>query len=412
MNLPFRYELQKASGAARRAVFHTPHGPIQLPAFAPVGTLANVKTLEPRDLEEAGCELILANTYHLYLRPGHELIERMGGLHQFMQWHKPILTDSGGYQVFSLAHQRQVDDNGVTFRSHIDGSIHTFTPERVMEIEQALGPDIAMVLDECADPLDYAYNKQALERTHRWAERCKQAHTRADQALFGIVQGGIFPDLRLSSAAFLTDLDFPGYAIGGLAVGETKEEMYATLDVTCPALPADKPRYLMGVGAPEDIIEAVLRGVDIFDCVLPTRIARNASLMTPDGRINLRNARFAEDPRPVQEDCTCYTCRTFSRAYLRHLYKAGEISALRLGTIHNVHYLQQLMREIRQAIVDDRLEDLREAFYARYRMTNQEVRHEQRRRRRAATLNQHGVNPPSVNQPSVNQPNVTPDSPK
>lgn len=388
---PFRYELIKTSGAARRAAFHTPHGPIQLPAFAPVGTLANVKTLEPRDLHEAGCDLILANTYHLYLRPGHELIERMGGLHQFMQWDKPILTDSGGYQVFSLAHQRQLDDNGVTFRSHIDGSLHTFTPERVMEIEQALGPDIAMVLDECSDPLNRDYIVQALDRTHRWAERCKQAHSRRDQALFGIVQGGIFPELRQASATFLTGLDFPGYAIGGLAVGETKEEMYATLDETCPALPTDKPRYLMGVGAPEDLIEAVLRGVDMFDCVLPTRIARNASLMTPDGRINLRNARFAEDPRPVQEDCTCYTCRTFSRAYLRHLYKAGEISALRLGTIHNVHYLQELMRQIRQAIVADRLEDLRQVFYARYRMTNQAVRHEQRKRRQAAILNQHGA---------------------
>lgn len=380
----FRFEQHTTSGLARRSTFHTPHGAIEMPAFAPVGTLANVKTLEPRDLDELGCELILANTYHLYLRPGHELVERLGGLHRFMAWSGPILTDSGGYQVFSLAHQRRVDDDGVTFRSHIDGSLHRFTPERVIEIEQALGPDIAMVLDECPDPLDRRYNEQALARTHRWAERCKLAHTRPDQALFGIVQGGIFPDLRQASAAYLAELDFPGYAVGGLAVGETKEQMYQTLDATCPALPVDKPRYLMGVGAPEDILEAVGRGIDMFDCVLPTRIARNASLLTPDGRINLRNAKFAEDVRPVQEDCECYTCRTFSRAYLRHLYKANEITALRLGTIHNVHFLLTLMRDIRAAITDKRFDELAATFLERYQISNQEVRHEQRQRRRAA----------------------------
>jgi queuine tRNA-ribosyltransferase len=308
----------------------------------------------------------------------------MGGLHAFMRWEGPILTDSGGFQVFSLADQRRLDDDGVTFRSHIDGSTHRFTPERVMEIEQALGPDIAMVLDECPDPRDLAYNRQALDRTHRWAERCKAAHTRPDQALFGIVQGGIFPALRVESARFLTELDFPGYAIGGLAVGETKPEMYATLDETCPALPADKPRYLMGVGAPEDILEAVMRGVDLFDCVLPTRIARNGALLTPDGRVNLRNARFAEDPRPVQEDCDCYTCQTFSRAYLRHLYKAGEISALRLGTIHNLHFLLSLMRRIRAAIAENRLADFHAEFLERYRLSDQNVRHAQHALRRAA----------------------------
>ena len=372
------------TGAARLSTLHTPHGPIELPAFAPVGTQANVKTLEPRDLHAANCQLLLANTYHLYLRPGHDLIERMGGLHRFMSWDGPILTDSGGYQVFSLAGQRRLDDDGVTFRSHIDGSRHRFTPESVVAVEQALGSDIAMVLDECPNPLDYDYNRQALARTHRWAERCKIAHTRADQALFGIVQGGIFPDLRIASARFLTDLDFPGYAIGGLAVGETKEQMYATLDETCPALPVDKPRYLMGVGAPEDILEAVYRGVDMFDCVLPTRIARNGALFTPDGRLNLRNAQFAEDPRPVQADCTCYTCRTFSRAYLRHLYKAGEISALRLGTIHNVHFMLDLMRRIRSALADGAFADLRSRFLARYQISNQAVRHEQRKRRQEA----------------------------
>ena len=371
-------------GGARLGTFDTPHGPIQTPVFAPVGTLANVKTLEPRDLTEAGCDLILANTYHLYLRPGHELIREFGGLHQFMGWNGPILTDSGGYQVFSLADSRDIDEDGVNFRSHIDGSTHRFTPESVMEIEQALGPDIAMVLDECPDPLDRAYNIQALDRTHRWAERCKLAHTRPDQALFGIVQGGVFPDLRRQSAEFLSQLDFEGYAVGGLAVGETKQEMYATLDETCPALPTGKPRYLMGVGAPEDVVEAVARGIDMFDCVLPTRIARNASLLTPDGRINMRNARFAADPLPVQEDCGCYTCRTFSRAYLRHLYKANEVTALRLGTIHNVHFMLELMRQIRQAIAAGEFGAFRSQFLERYQISNQKVRHEQRAKRQAA----------------------------
>lgn len=380
MHPSFSFELHHQQGNARRSTFHTPHGPIQMPAFAPVGTLANVKTLEPRDLQESRCELILANTYHLYLRPGHELIEQLGGLHQFMGWNGPILTDSGGFQVFSLAHKRKLDDDGVTFRSHIDGSPHRFTPERVMEIEQALGPDIAMVLDECPDPLDYEYNKLALARTHRWAERCKVAHSRADQALFGIVQGGIFPDLREESARFLTTLKFPGYAIGGLAVGETKEEMYQTLDVTCPQVPANKPRYLMGVGAPEDIVESVYRGIDMFDCVLPTRIARNGALFTPDGRLNIRNAVFADDTRPVQEDCDCYTCRTFSRAYLRHLYRTGEISALRLGTIHNVRFMMSLMETIRNTISSGTFDDFRTQFLARFQISNQRVRHEQRQR--------------------------------
>ncbi len=382
----FRFEVQQTDGAARLSTFHTPHGPIDMPAFAPVGTLANVKTLEPRDLHEAGAQLVLSNTYHLYLRPGHELIRRFGGLHEFMQWDGPILTDSGGYQVFSLAANRKIDADGVTFRSHIDGSAHRFTPEKVMEIEQALGPDIAMVLDECPPPLDRAYNERSLQLTHRWALRCKEAHQRPDQALFGIVQGGVFPDLRIASAEYLASLDFTGYAIGGLAVGETKAEMYATLDATCPVMPWQKPRYLMGVGAAEDIVEAVFRGVDLFDCVLPTRIARNGALLTPDGRINMRNAQHAEDHRPVQEDCGCYTCRTFSRAYLRHLYKAGEITALRLGTIHNVYFMLELMRQIRAAIGAGQLAGFRERFLARYQITNQAVRHEQRERRTAAKL--------------------------
>jgi queuine tRNA-ribosyltransferase len=379
----FRLTLRQQTGQARLSSFTTPHGTIELPAFAPVGTLANVKTLDPRDLVEANCQLILANTYHLYLRPGHRLVEELGGLHKFMSWSGPILTDSGGFQVFSLAHQRKVDEEGVTFRSHIDGSLHRFTPELVMEIEQALGPDIAMVFDECAVPDQYDYLVKAVARTHRWAERCKAAHTRADQALFGIVQGGIFPDLRLQSAEFLRSLNFPGYAIGGLAVGETKEQMYQTLDETCPALPTDRPRYLMGVGAPEDIVEAVYRGVDLFDCVLPTRLARNGALLTPDGRLNLRSAQFAADPKPVQADCTCYTCRTFSRAYLRHLYKAEEINALRLGTIHNVHFMTNLMQQIRTAIAAGNYADFREEFLARYKISDQAVRHQQRERFRS-----------------------------
>jgi queuine tRNA-ribosyltransferase len=387
MSTLFSFDLHSTDGLARLSTFHTPHGPIPMPAFAPVGTLANVKTLEPRDLSEAGATLVLSNTYHLYLRPGHELVERMGGLHRFMGWDGPMLTDSGGYQVFSLAHRRAVDDDGVTFRSHIDGSLHRFTPERVMEIEQALGADIAMALDECPDPLEREYNVAALARTHRWAVRCKEVHRRADQALFGIVQGGIFPDLRQQSAEFLGQLDFPGYAVGGLAVGETKEEMYQTLDVTCPHLPADKPRYLMGVGAPEDIVEAVYRGIDFFDSVLPTRVARNGAVLTPQGRMNIRNAEHAEDPRPIQEDCDCYTCRTFSRAYLRHLFKAKEITGLRLATIHNVNYMLKLMAQIREAIREHQFDEFRATFLETYAITNQAVRHEQRRKREAQLRN-------------------------
>ena len=382
----FTLQIHTTEARARRATFHTPHGPVEMPAFAPVGTAANVKTLEPRDLTELGASILLANTYHLYLRPGHERIERLGGLHSFMGWDGPILTDSGGYQIFSLAHRRRLDADGVTFRSHIDGSTHRFTPERVIEIEERLGADIVMALDECADPLDPDYLAQALSRTHAWAERCKAAHSRPDQALFGIVQGGVYPALRAESARFLTGLDFPGYAIGGLAVGETKEQMYATLDATCPRLPVHKPRYLMGVGAPEDIVEAVARGVDLFDCVLPTRIARNGALLTPAGRFNIRNARFAEDCRPIQEGCACYTCRTFSRAYLRHLFISREISGLRLATIHNLHFMQQLMTQIRVEIARGAFASFRAGFLQNYRITDQRARHEQRRRREEAHL--------------------------
>ena len=385
MTGPVAFQIHRTDGNARRSTLRTPHGPVEMPAFAPVGPAANVKTLEPRDLSELGTSLLLANAYHLYLRPGHDRIERLGGLHSFMGWDGPILTDSGGYQVFSLAHRRRLDADGVTFRSHIDGSTHRFTPERVIEIQERLGADIAMALDECADPLDTNYLAQALSRTHAWAERCKAAHSRTDQALFGIVQGGIYPQLRTESARILTGLDFPGYAIGGLAVGETKEQMYATLDATCPHLPVDRPRYLMGVGAPEDIVESVARGVDLFDCVLPTRVARNGALLTSTGRFNIRNARFAEDNRPIEENCACYTCRVFSRAYLRHLFISGEISGLRLATIHNLHFMQRLMERIRQEIDRGAFASFRAGFLHEYRITDQRARHEQRRRR-AQTL--------------------------
>ncbi len=368
----FSFELlcQDSALPARAGVMHTPHGDIPTPVFCPVGTQATVKALSPRELEELGAPLILANTYHLYLRPGVDLIARLGGLHQFMHWDRPILTDSGGFQVFSLQELRTVDDNGVTFRSHIDGSEHRFTPKLVVEMQEQLGSDIAMVLDECAVPFDYDYNLAATRRTHLWAERCLRAHTRAEQALFGIVQGGIFEDLRTESARILTSLDFPGYAIGGLSVGETKEDTHRILDHLLPLLPTDRPRYLMGVGSPEDLLECVARGVDLFDCVLPTRLARNGAVFTLDGRLNLRNASNSEDARPIQEGCACYACQNFSRAYLRHLIMSKEILGLRLTTVHNLHFILGLMRDIRQSVLDGGFQALKRAFLGRYRVAN------------------------------------------
>ena len=376
----FRYQLLKQDGEARLGVFTTPHGDISLPAFAPVGTQATVKTLTPDELHMIGVDLILSNTYHLYLRPGADVIAELGGLHRFMGWDGPILTDSGGFQVFSLAHMRRVDPDGVTFRSHIDGSLHRFTPEVVIHTQELLGSDIIMPLDICPPPDDREAVEEAVRLTNRWAVRAREAHTRPDQALFGIVQGGIFPDLRREAAEFLVDLDFPGYAIGGLSVGETKEQMYATLEETIPHLPADRPRYLMGVGTPEDILEAVARGVDLFDCVLPTRVARNGGLLTHEGRINIRNARYARDPNPIEPGCTCYTCQRFSRAYLRHLFKAGEILGLRLATLHNLHFMQQLMQRIRESIREGRFHEFKESFLARYRISDQEARHRNKQR--------------------------------
>ena len=358
----FHFELLARDGRARAGVFHTPHGDIPTPAFAPVGTAATVKGVPPRDLKELGATLVLANTYHLYLRPGDERVARLGGLHRFMGWDGPLLTDSGGFQVFSLKDIRKVDDDGVTFKSHIDGSLHRFTPEKVIEIEQNLGADIIMALDECAPPLDRDDNVEALRRTHRWAERCLRAKTRPDQALFGIVQGGVFDDLREQSARFLIDLDFPGYAIGGLAVGETKQQMHGVLELLDPILPGDRPRYLMGVGTMEDFFETVARGIDIFDCVLPTRLARHGAAFTQHGRLNLRGAALAGDGRPIEDGCECYACRNFSRAYIRHLMQSNEILGLYLASIHNLHFLLDVMRQIRHSILNGTFARLRAKY--------------------------------------------------
>jgi queuine tRNA-ribosyltransferase len=352
----FEFSITAKNNRARTGVFSTPHGDLVTPVFAPVGTQATVKTLTPEHLKSIKASLVLSNTYHLYLRPGDELVRDLGGLHKFMQWHNPMLTDSGGFQVFSLSNTRKIDDAGVTFKSHIDGSTHRFTPEKSIAIQENLGADIIMAFDECSDPNDLAYSKIAMDRTHRWAERSLQAKTRADQALFGIVQGGVNADLRAESAQFISSLDTPGIAIGGLSVGETKEEMHNTLDVVLPLLPENKPRYLMGVGTPEDIINGVARGVDIFDCVLPTRLARHHSAFAPEGRLNMMNATFARDTRPIDETCDCYTCQTFTRAYIRHLIAAKELLAGTLLSIHNLRALIRLVESLRASILDNTFE--------------------------------------------------------
>lgn len=368
--MTFTYTVEAEHGRARAGVFETPHGPILTPVFAPVGTQATVKAIQPRELTELGASLVLANTYHLHLRPGDELVRGMGGLHQFMGWNGPMLTDSGGFQVFSLTEMNRIDSDGVTFKDHLDGSRHRFTPESSIQIQHNLGADIIMAFDECPQPDDRDYVVQSLKRTHPWLARSVEEHHRsgdlARQALFGIVQGGIFEDLRAESAEFCASFDLPGYAIGGLAVGESKPAMYATLDFTVPLLPKNKPRYLMGVGSPEDLVHGVARGVDIFDCVLPTRVARNGAAMTRTGRINMRNLKYAEDPRPVEAGCTCYTCTHFSRAYIRHLVKASEILGHQLLSIHNLHLLLTLMREMRAAIVDGTFADYAASFLAQY----------------------------------------------
>jgi queuine tRNA-ribosyltransferase len=362
----FEFEILASQGSARAGVFHTLHGDLETPVFAPVGTQATVKTLTPAQLKELGASLVLANTYHLYLRPGDELVAKLGGLHEFMQWPRPILTDSGGFQVFSLAQTRKIDNDGVTFKSHIDGSSHRFTPEKSIQIQENLGADIIMAFDECSDPNDHAYSRIAMDRTHRWAERSLAAKRRDDQALFGIIQGGVNPDLRAASTEFITSLPFQGIAIGGLSVGETKAEMHATLDLITPLLVKNKPRYLMGVGTPEDLINSIARGIDIFDCVLPTRLARHNAAFSSGGRLNLMNLTFAQDNRPIDEACTCYTCRTFTRAYLRHLIVAKESLAGTLLSIHNLHALIQLVSDIRESIMDSSFESKIQSWLAQW----------------------------------------------
>lgn len=364
------YELIKKSSetGARLGKVHTPHGTFDTPVFMPVGTQAAVKAMSPRELKEIGAKIILSNTYHLYMRPGHELVKQAGGLHGFMNWDGAVLTDSGGFQVFSLCDLRKITDDGVTFKSHLDGSSHFITPEKAIEIENALGADIIMAFDECAPyPSEHEYAKEAMERTTRWAKRCKEAHRNTEkQALFGIVQGVTYKDLREESAKRLVELDFPGYAIGGLSVGEPAELMYEVLDYTVPFLPENKPRYLMGVGSPDYLIEGVIRGVDMFDCVLPTRIARNGTVMTSGGKVVIRNATYEREFSPLDPECDCYTCRNFTRAYIRHLIKAGEVLGIRLTTIHNLRFLINLMGKIRKAIEEDRLLEFRKEFYGKY----------------------------------------------
>ena len=371
-----RYELLhecKQTGA-RRGRIHTPHGIIETPVFMPVGTQATVKSLTPEELkEEVNAQIILSNTYHLYLRPGHELVKEAGGLHKFMNWDRAILTDSGGFQVFSLGDLRKITEEGVEFKSHLDGSRHFLSPEKVMEIENALGADIIMAFDECVEyPAEYDYTKQSMERTTRWAKRCKKAHKNTEnQALFGIVQGGMYKDLREKSAKDLVDLNFPGYAVGGLSVGEPTELMCDILEFTTAFLPKDKPRYLMGVGSPDYLIEAVLRGIDMCDCVLPTRIARNGTAMTSNGKVVVRNAIYERDFTPLDSECDCYTCKNYTRAYIRHLIKAGEILGVRLLSIHNLRFLTKLMERVRIEIENDNLLNFKNEFYKKYGYTKE-----------------------------------------
>lgn len=353
---------------ARLGKLYTPHGIIETPVFMPVGTRATVKAMTPEEVKALGAQIILSNTYHLYLRPGHELIKEVGGLHKFMNWHGPILTDSGGFQVFSLGELRKIKEEGVEFKSHIDGSNHFISPEKAIEIQNALGSDIMMCFDECTPyPCSYEYAKASMERTTRWAKRCKEFHKDWDkQGLFGIVQGSVYRDLREKSAEDLVNMDFSGYAVGGLSVGEPKELMCEVLDYTVPLLPKNKPRYLMGVGTPDYLFEAVIRGIDMADCVLPTRIARNGTVLTSRGKLVIRNAKYAKDFSKLDPECDCYTCTNYSRAYIRHLFNVNEILGARLATIHNLHFLIKLMDNIRQAIKEDRLMEYKDEFYKKY----------------------------------------------
>jgi queuine tRNA-ribosyltransferase len=365
-----RYEHIKTcrQSGARLGKVHTPHGTFETPIFMPVGTLATVKTMSPEELKEIGSQIILSNTYHLWIRPGHEIVKEAGGLHKFMNWDRPILTDSGGFQVFSLSAFRKIEEEGVHFRNHISGDKLFLSPEGAMGIQNDLGSDIMMAFDECPPyPATYDYMLKSVERTSRWAERCLEGHKRPkDQGLFGIVQGGEYEDLRKKSAEDLVSLDFPGYAIGGLSVGEPKDVMNRILEFTTPHLPTDKPRYLMGVGSPDALIDGVIRGIDMFDCVLPTRIARNGTCMTSSGRLVVRNAKYARDFTPIDENCDCHVCKNYTRAYIRHLIKCEETFGFRLTSYHNLYFLLKLMEQMRDAIRQDRLLDFREEFFEMY----------------------------------------------
>ena len=368
--MTINFELLKESkdSMARLGRLHTPHGIIETPVFMPVGTRATVKAMTPEEVKDLGAQIILSNTYHLYLKPGHDLIREAGGLHKFMNWHGPILTDSGGFQVFSLGDLRKIKEEGVQFRSHIDGSKHFISPEKSIEVQNALGSDIMMTFDECAPyPSTYEYVKNSMERTTRWAKRCKDYHKDWDkQALFGIVQGGMYKDLRHESAKALVDMDFSGYAVGGLSVGEPKDLMCDILEYTTPLLPKTKPRYLMGVGTPDYLFEAVTRGIDMADCVLPTRIARNGTALTSHGKMVMRNAKYTRDFNKLDPECDCYTCRNYSRAYIRHLINVDEILGARLLTIHNLNFLIKLMDNIRESIKEDRFIEYKQEFYEKY----------------------------------------------
>ena len=383
--IPFSFSLKNTQGRARLGELVTPHGRVATPAFMPVATQATVKTLTPEEVWDLGTEMLLCNAYHLYLRPGVASVERLGGLQRFMRWTGPILTDSGGFQVFSMGSLRRVDEQGIRFRSHIDGSEHQFTPELAIRNQEGLGADIIMCLDQCiAFGEDKEAVRHAMQRTHRWAEVCYRTHSacqrQEEQALFGIVQGGAFTDLREESAGIISAIPFSGYAIGGLAVGESKDRMYEVTQQVSDLLPRDKPRYLMGVGSPEDLVESVARGVDLFDCVLPTRVARNGALFTAQGRVNIGNRRFAELDQPLDAECDCYCCRSYSAAYLWHLFKAKEILGLRLASVHNLRFIQKLMADMRSAINEDRFEKFRESFWSRYVPTDETTRREQKRK--------------------------------
>ena len=379
------FKVQATEGHARAGMLNTGHGDVQTPAFMSVATQGSVKALDPADLCSIGATVVLANTYHLYLRPGVEVVESLGGLHGFMGWNGPILTDSGGFQGFSLEHLREITEEAILFKSHIDGSTHRFSPEAAVRYQEHLGADIIMPLDICvASDSEKPAVELAVDRTGRWAARCREAHTRTDQLLFGIVQGGLFPDLRQRSAEFMIALDFPGHAVGGLSVGESKEEMYEVAGFTAQLLPAGAPRYLMGVGSPEDLVECVARGIDMFDCVLPTRIARNGALLVREGRINIDHAPFKARDAPIEEGCDCYTCRTFSAAYVHHMFKAKELLAYRLATIHNLRFVLRLMEQMRSAIVDRRFEAFRAEFHERFVPSDGETRRTQKQKWLAA----------------------------